>query len=297
MSETVINDINDVFSSLGAQGFLYAEDVHSHRSIGIRESARVPLASIAKVAIIASLLAAEEEESVDLSRRVEVDPSTATPGSTGICALQDPVTMSLRDLAAMALAVSDNAAADTLFDIVGTDRIASLLHRSGLRSLDIHSPMSHVYDFINEAAGGIESLALKLATEEVDSTVISRFPIASFNTGTARGVARMFEFIHTDRFIGKKGSEQLRRLLRGQIFRHRIAAGFPMDTVDYYGKTGTFLNFRHEAGIVADADGRVFSIAVFTRSTIAAFSQPELDASIGYCARLAIDHLRSESAD
>lgn len=66
-----------------------------------------------------------------------------------------------------------------------------------------------------------------------------------------------------------------------------------MDAVSYYGKTGTFLNFRHEAGVIVDSDGTAYSIAIFTRSTIATFSQPELDASIGYCARLAIEHLRS----
>lgn len=201
--------------------------------------------------------------------------------------------MSVRDLAAMALAVSDNAAADTLFGIVGPDRISDLLNKRGIRSIAIHSPMSHLYSVIDEVAAGSEVEALLLATEDLRSSGIPRFPDSAFNTGTARGVAKMFELIHTDELIGSEGCATLRGLLKKQMLRHRIAAGFPMDSVGYYGKTGTFLNFRHEAGIIVDADQRAFSIAVFTRSKIAAFSQPELDASIGYCARLAVEHLRS----
>ena len=56
--------------------------------------------------------------------------------------LHDPVEMSLRDLAAMALSVSDNAAADTLFALVGPERITALLHRFGIRSFDVVAPMS-----------------------------------------------------------------------------------------------------------------------------------------------------------
>ena len=285
MSETVIDEINGVWTSLGAQGFLFAEDLETHRSVGIRESARIPLASVGKVAAADGVL--------DLTRRVVVDPTTATPGGTGISGLHDPVEMSLRDLAAMALSVSDNAAADTLFALVGPERITALLHRFGIRSFDVVAPMSHLYDVLAEVAGGDEARALAVAVADARSGRVPQLPDSAFNTGTVRATARLFELIHTGRLLGTEDSAVLRDLLRRQIFRHRIAAGFPMDAVSYYGKTGTFLNFRHEAGVIVDSDGTAYSIAIFTRSTIATFSQPELDASIGYCARLAIEHLRS----
>ena len=293
MNGPIIDEINAIWSGLGAEGYLYAEDLGTHNSLGIKASARIPLASVAKVAVVAALIRAGEQGEVDLRRRVDVDPRRSTPGGTGISGLQDPVTMSIRDLASMALAVSDNAAADTLFGIVGAERIAELLSERGIRSLDIDSPMSHLYAVIDEVAAGNDVEALVLATEDLRSSGIPHFPDAAFNTGTPRGVAKLFELIHTDELLSPRGCATLRGLLKKQLFRHRIAAGFPMDSVDYYGKTGTFLNFRHEAGIIVDADERAFSIAVFTRSRIASFSQPELDASIGYCARLAVEHLRS----
>src|SRR5699024_3267519 len=149
------------------------------------------------------------------------------------------------------------------------------------------SPTSHRYRAMDECGHGSEVEALSRATDRFNTSGAPYCPGSAFNSGTARSVAKLFELIHAGDLIGPEGSATLRRLLKTQVFRHRIASGFPMDSVEYYGKTGTFLNFRHEAGIVMDADSRAFSIAVFTRSRIAAFSQPELDASIGYCPRLA----------
>lgn len=293
MSDEITDTINAIWSGLGAEGYLYVEDLESRNWVGIRESSRIPLASLAKVPLIVALIQAGERGEIDLQSRVEVEPRQSTPGGTGISALQDTVTMSLRDLAAMSLSVSDNAAADTLYNIVGPDRIADVLTANKIRSIEVDRPMSHLYAAIDDIADGDESEALILATENFKTSGAPYFLNTAFNTGTARGVARLFELIHTDQLIGAESSAALRKLLKTQVFRHRIATGFPMDAVEYYGKTGTFLNFRHEAGIVIDADSRAFSIAVFTRSRIAAFSQPELDASIGYCSRLAVEHLRT----
>ncbi|MGC2977622.1 serine hydrolase [Brevibacterium sp. FAM 25378] len=294
MTEEISDTINAIWSGLGAEGYLYVEDLETRNWIGIKESSRIPLASVAKVPLIAALIQAGERGEIDLQHRVDVDPLNSTPGGTGITVLQDTVTMSLRDLAVMSLSVSDNAATDTIFEIVGPNRVGDLLASNKLRSLTVDSPMSHLYKVIDEIADGNEVEALILATDHFNTSGAPYLPDSAFNTGTARSVARLFELIHTGELIGPKGTATLRKLLKTQVFRHRIASGFPMDAVEYYGKTGTFLNFRHEAGIVIDADSRAaFSIAVFTRSRIAAFSQPELDASIGYCARLAVEHLRS----
>ncbi|RAC98621.1 serine hydrolase, partial [Burkholderia multivorans] len=131
--------------------------------------------------------------------------------------------------------------ADTLFALVGPERITALLHRFGIRSFDVVAPMSHLYDVLAEVAGGDEARALAVAVADARSGRVPQLPDSAFNTGTVRATARLFELIHTGRLLGAEDSAVLRDLLRRQIFRHRIAAGFPMDAVSYYGKTGTFL--------------------------------------------------------
>jgi beta-lactamase class A len=83
----------------------------------------------------------------------------------------------------------------------------------------------------------------------------------------------------------------MRRLLRLQVCRHRLASGFPTDDVLVSGKTGTLLNLRSEVGVIELPDGHRFAIAVFTRSSDAALTNPRADAVIGTAARLAVDQL------
>ena len=84
------------------------------------------LASVFKVALVTALYRTE----LDLTQRVEIDARSGGP--TGVSAMLDPVALSLRDLAYQALAVSDNAAADVLFDTVGDAPVAELLRELGL---------------------------------------------------------------------------------------------------------------------------------------------------------------------
>jgi beta-lactamase class A len=52
---------------------------------------------------------------------------------------------------------------------------------------------------------------------------------------------------------------------------------------------------RNECGVVTYPDGRQYAVAVFTRSRVLDDRQPQVDASIGTAARLAVEHLRDLS--
>jgi beta-lactamase class A len=87
----------------------------------------------------------------------------------------------------------------------------------------------------------------------------------------------------------------MRRMLRLQLFRHRLASGFPSDDVVVAGKTGTLLTLRNEIGVVEMPDERRYAIAVFTKSHRSPLNDPAADAVIGTAARLAVDQLRAAS--
>jgi beta-lactamase class A len=80
--------------------------------------------------------------------------------------------------------------------------------------------------------------------------------------------------------------------------RHRLAVELVSDEVRVRSKTGTFLDLRHEAGVVergtGDATGRGerIAVAVLTRSSVPAAVQMEADLAIGHAARLAVEALR-----
>jgi beta-lactamase class A len=97
--------------------------------------------------------------------------------------------------------------------------------------------------------------------------------------------------IWRDEAASAAGCHEMRRVLRLQVCRHRLGSGFPGDDMRVAGKSGNLLNLRGEAGVVELPDGHRYAVAVFTRSTSAALSNPGAEAAIGTSARIAVDQL------
>lgn len=56
----------------------------------------------------------------------------------------------------------------------------------------------------------------------------------------------------------------VRRLMRLQVWPHRLASGFPDDGWGVAGKTGTLPGIRNEIGVVEPPDGSRVAVAVLT---------------------------------
>jgi beta-lactamase class A len=100
--------------------------------------------------------------------------------------------------------------------------------------------------------------------------------------------------IWRDEAAGAAACDEMRRMLRLQVCRHRLGSGSPSDDVRVAGKTGNLLNLRGEIGVVELPDGHRYAVAVFTRSHSTALTNPAAEAVIGSAARIAVDQLRSE---
>ncbi len=119
----------------GVVGSLHAVDLASGREVAVRADRPVVIASVFKVALVLALRRARAG-ALGLAAAVDV-PADRTGGETGLAAMHDPVRMTLRALAYLAIAVSDNAAADVLFDVVGDAALDQLLVELGLAATRI----------------------------------------------------------------------------------------------------------------------------------------------------------------
>jgi beta-lactamase class A len=258
--------IERAFTAIGLRGWLHARDLDSGDELGLRADEPVVLASVFKVALVAALYRLHDAGALDVSRQVEV--TARTDGATGVAAMLDPARLSLRDLAYLAIAVSDNAAADVLFDVVGDEAVADVSRALGLaRTRIVHRCRDIAEGF---AEGGM-------------------LDPARTNAGTPREMTALLAAIWSDRAASPASCEAIRRLMRLQVWPHRLASGFPEDAVA--GKTGTLPGVRNEIGVVERADGRRFAVAVFTRADTPAASLPQADRVIGTVARIAVEAL------
>lgn len=109
---------------------------------GWRENTVFPTASSIKVAIVAALELAFDAGSCDPRDLWTLSDSERVGGSGVLARLKGPMTLSLDDLATLALVVSDNTASNACLAAVGgPESINSWLARIGATSTRIHRPI------------------------------------------------------------------------------------------------------------------------------------------------------------
>ncbi|MCL4834598.1 MAG: serine hydrolase [Caldilineaceae bacterium] len=92
-----------------------------------------PTASTIKIHVLMQLLVRAEKGEVDLDERVLVDLSNVVEGSGVLWHLTGPVELSLRDIAALMIIVSDNTATNICIERAGIDATNALLCSLGLK--------------------------------------------------------------------------------------------------------------------------------------------------------------------
>jgi beta-lactamase class A len=258
--------IASVLAAAGAEGQLHVADLDApDRELAIGADEPFVLSSVFKVHLVLAMVRAGDA-GLDLRRRVPVG-ADRTLGSPGLAMLTDPVELSMRDLATLALTVSDVAAADALFDALGGEpALREPLAPLGLRATALHGCCR---DLFGAVAGDHDR------------------PVSR---STPRDLTRLLSLVWGDEAASPEACAQLRQLLRGQALRPRIAAGFLEPGWRTATKSGTLPGLRNDIGVV-ERDGRRFAVAISVRTTEGAQPSPGDDALLGRVARLAVDAL------
>ena len=102
----------------GLRGSFLVRDLRTGREIGIDPDRAHPVASLIKVPLAAVTLERIRRGELDGATPITVPPGRiSTPGPTGITRFRHPAQIAVDDLLYLALAISDNAAADALFSL------------------------------------------------------------------------------------------------------------------------------------------------------------------------------------
>ncbi|WP_043620558.1 serine hydrolase [Nonomuraea candida] len=276
-----------LFRAAGVTGWLYATDIDTGHEVGRGADEPLPTASMYKVALLIALCRQAEAGVLDLAARVTVTAADRVTGPTGLSAMLDDVTISLRDLAYLMIAVSDNTSADKLLALVGFDAVNGMLAEFGLKDTRVVQGAGEMNASMGRDAGHAWPFV-----DPDDIARLSALDPARANCSTPREMARLFAMIWRDEAASPESCAWMRTVLNMQVWPHRLASGFPYDDVAVSGKTGTLPTLRCESGVVEYPDGARYAVSVFTRSFSTALIQPRADAVIGTAARMAVDHLR-----
>lgn len=292
----VVDEITAVFDAAGVRGHLHARRIGEEGDgpqIGLDADKTVVMASVYKLPLLVAFCRAVDDGQLDPLSTVTLDPEKRTPGTTGISAMSDPVTASLRDLARSMITVSDNAAGDALLDALGLDWVQQTAASLGLNATRIEGGTRDVYRTLTADTGSADlAVAMDLLFDNDHLTRSRAFDPFLASSTSAIDMTRLLESIWTDRAASPGQSLYMREVLGQQIWPHRLSSGFPYPGVRVAGKTGTLGPLRHEVGVVEHLNETPIAVAVLTEAARADPNQPRVDAAIGAAAAIAVTHLR-----
>ncbi len=287
------SQLRAIFEDAGARGWFHAVSLdRPDEAISLDADHVVPMASVYKLPLVIAFADLVDRGTLDPQRPVTLQPNDRTPGPTGLSIFSDPVTLSLRDLAASTMTLSDNAAADALLEVVGLDQVAGLLQRAGLTSTRVRrGTADNLRELVRRTRASDADAALAVLADN-DIALAGVYEAANASATSARDMTTLLTKLWSGELLSTAQTAFVQRLMAQQVFTQRIASAFPHDAVRVYGKTGTFGALRHEVGIVELPGSPTVAVAALTRAARADKRLPRVDAAIGQATRYAVDRLR-----
>lgn len=168
------------------------------------------------------------------------------------------------------------------------------LNAWGRQDIVVRHEIREIYDAMAQVPEASAPQLLELAvraTTRGGGHVIPQLDNSRANSGTAKALVALLEAVWTDTISTPGATAALRIALGHQMTRHRMGAEVVSDLTRLHAKTGTFLNLRHEIGVITTDSGSELAVAALSVSSVPAQQQPEADAAIGAAARAALESL------
>lgn len=197
------------------------KDLTSQEEFFINADEVMPQASSIKITILAQLYLQAQQGKLKLTDEYVVRKEDLVPGSDIMLGLTPGVTrLTLRDLATMMVAVSDNSATNVLIDHVGIENVNSMLENLGLHATRLRRKM----------------MDLKAASEGRE------------NVSTPREMMTLLETIYGGKLLNKEMTDDLLKVLSTHK-ESSLLQGLPDDAVAA-NKPGELEAVRNDSGIV-----------------------------------------------
>jgi beta-lactamase class A len=287
----VVGGLRKRLAEAGLSGSFLVRDLADGREVGIEPDVVYPIASLVKVPLAVAVLDRILAGELDGARMIDVRPGPPAAGfEAGLSQFRHTARIAVDDLLYLAVAISDNPAADALFELVPPGEVTDVLRGYGIAGISVRHPMRGLVEPPTDV-----NLAQTLAIGAREAGLghgLPQLDVTRTNVGSARAYVDLLAALWTPSAIPVEVAARVRALMRRNTMRQRLGPDFSSDASAWSSKTGTLLNLRHEVGVVEHEDGAVFAVAALTESSVPAASQPAAEALIGHVARALHDHLR-----
>jgi len=228
------NSINDVDRNLDGVMGVAIFDLTDGRRFLLHENAVFPQASSIKICVLVELYHQAQQGKLKLTDLYTFDPRDVVQDSDIMAGLTPGITkITLRDLATMMVAVSDNAATNVLIDRIGMENVNAFLGSQGFAQTRLRRKMMDV----KAAAEGRE------------------------NTSTPAEMMKLLESIYRGQVLNKEMTDDFFKVLS----THKdswIPRNLP-DDLKIANKPGALEGVRNDSGVVF-VENRPYVICIMT---------------------------------
>lgn len=195
-----------------------------------------PTASLIKFPVLIEIYRQAKERRVDLATRVMLREKDKVPGS-GILTphFAAGANFTLRDVARLMIAFSDNTATNLVLDRIGISSTNETMRRLGYENTRIHH---------------------KVFLRETTSVAPERSERYGLGSTTAAEMLRLFESLHKAELVSEAASEAMLEHLKACEDKQKFPRFLPDGTVVAF-KTGSLSDIRTAAGILYTPGGPI----------------------------------------
>ncbi len=229
-------ELNQMAAQFDGVMAIALKDLTTNDLVAINADLLMPQASSIKVAVLVELLRQAQAGKVRLEDRVEIKKAQFAGGSGVLQDFGDGTSaVSVRDLAALMIVVSDNTATNLLIERVGQTQVNTTMQSLGFERTRLLRKMIQPED----EKRGVE------------------------NVSTAREMARLYEQLYRGKLLEPAYTELAMELLKNEKYEPTpIGRGLPAG-VALASKPGSLGGVRCESGIVL-LEGHPYVLSVMT---------------------------------
>ena len=242
------SNIERITRSVNAKWGIYIKCIETGEEIAINADESMDTMSVIKIPLMVEVFRQIEAGKFALTDRVTLKEAEKRPGTGVIRSLDAGATLTIKDLITLMIIVSDNTATDMLFEKVGgTEPVNKLMQSYGLNTIK---------------ATGPTEVWFKAIAAEPDRWKFHTDGKTPFGLSSPRDLGKLLEKISKGEAVSKQASDQMLRIMRGQVYSSRLPKYITGFGVPH--KTGDFLPYiGNHVGILESANRHIV-ISVFT---------------------------------
>ncbi|SNS10611.1 beta-lactamase class A [Geodermatophilus pulveris] len=275
-TDDVAARIADLATDFTGQLAVSAVDLTTGERVEWQPDLLLPTASVIKESILIALLRAAEAGTVDLADRVTLEASERVGGSGVLKLFEGGLQPTVRDVATLMIAVSDNTATNMVLDLIGgPEPVNRAMAELGLDSIRLHNAVD--FELIGNDVRRLGEATVRDLCE-LGRLIATRKAFGEMVSATAE------EVLATQQYL-----DQAMRYTLANPYARELGLMAPLSVAS---KTGSFTGTRVDAGIVRFAAGGGFCYAVANHEASDISFLPEAEGAVlnGLVGRALVEH-------